>query len=67
MTISLKRKNEAFDILKNYEGDNPYMLTLQKYAYVYGDFDAIGDFQAEFILKNHNQSPVPINRIFFIH
>ena len=63
MTISLKRKNEACDILKNYEGDNPYMLTLQKYAYVYGDFDAIGDFQAEFILKNHNQSPVPINRM----
>ena len=63
MTISLKRKNEAFDILKNYEGDNPYMLTLQKYAYVYGDFDAIGDFQAEFILKNHNQSPIPINRM----
>lgn len=63
MTISLKRKNEAFDILKNYDGDNPYILKLQKYVYVDKDIDAIGNFQAEFILKNHKSSPVPINKM----
>lgn len=63
MTISLKRRNEAFEILKDYDGDNPYMLTLQKRVYVDRDIDAIEDFQAEFILKNYKTSPVPINKM----
>lgn len=63
MIISAKKKNEAFDILKDYEGENPYILTLKKEVYVNKNIDAIGNFQAEYILKNNNTSPKPINKI----
>ena len=63
MIISAKKKNEAFDILRDYEGENPYILTLKKEVYVNKNIDAIGNFQAEYILKNNNTSPKPINKI----
>ena len=63
MTISTKRKNEAFELLKQYDGENPYILLLQKYVYVDKDINAIGDFQAEFILKNYKTEPVAINKM----
>ena len=63
MTISAKRKNEAFELLKQYNGENPYILLLQKYVYVDKDINAIGDFQAEFILKNYKTEPIAINKM----
>ena len=54
MIVSAKKKNEAFEILRDYEGENPYILTLKKSVYVEGNADAIGNFQAEYILKNFN-------------
>ena len=63
MTISTKRKNEAFELLKQYDGENPYILLLQKYVYVDKDINAIGDFQAEFILKNYKTEPIAINKM----
>lgn len=61
--ISIKKKNEAFELLKNYDGDNPYIWQLHKDVYVNKNTDAIGDFQAEYILKNYNFKPKTINKI----
>ena len=63
MVISAKKRNEAFEILKNYEGENPYILTLKKKVYVNGNIDSIGAFQAEYILKNYNFQPKKIGKI----
>ena len=61
--ISVKKKNEAFEILKKYNGDNPYILKLKKSVYELKNINAIGDLQAEFILKNKDTSPKEINKI----
>ena len=50
-------------MLKQYDGENPYILLLQKYVYVDKDINAIGDFQAEFILKNYKTEPIAINKM----
>ena len=60
---SLKKTTQALEILKNYEGDNPYILMLKRDMYVYGDEDAVGDFQIEYILRNHDYKPKTINRV----
>lgn len=61
--ISIKKTNEAFEILKNYDGENPYLLRLKKEFYLDGNKKAVGDFQVEYILKNHNLEPKRIDKI----
>ena len=58
---SIKDTNEALKILSNYNGNNPYILSLRRdilFSKV-----AITDFQIEYILKNHNFVPRQINKI----
>ena len=64
--ISLKKKNQAFEILKNYKGDNPYILMIYRDVYVNKEVNALGDFQVEYILKNHDFKPIPVNKIIKI-
>lgn len=59
---SITRTNMAFDILKGYNGENPYLLTLKKNVFVQKCTDVIGDFQVEYILKNYDKSPKQINK-----
>lgn len=60
--VSVKKQNEAFELLKKYEGDNPYLIRLKKSVYVNHNIDAIGAFQVEYILKNYNFIPKEINK-----
>lgn len=62
-TISLKKKDEALDILRNYEGSNPYMLLLKRDIIQLKRLDVFNDFAAEYILMNHTFSPRSINKI----
>lgn len=59
---SVKKTNEAFDILKEYKGTNPYILKLYKQVYIDGYIDAIKDYQVEYILTNHNTEPKIIDK-----
>lgn len=63
MAISLKKTNEAYDLLKNYDGENPYMLLLRKNVYVDRYTDVMNDFNISFILRNHNFEPQPMKKI----
>lgn len=63
MKISLKKENEAYEILKSYDGDNPYLLYLQMQVYVEKNTDLMNDFNIPFIIKNKDFSPKPINKI----
>ena len=60
---SVKKTNLAYDILKSYDGDNPYMLILRKQVYVERDTNVMNDFNIDFIVKNKDFSPKPINRV----
>ena len=63
MTKKIREYNEAMEILKNYTGNNPYILMLKKDVYINKNSNAIGDFQVEYILKNQNFQPKPINKV----
>ncbi|MBP5723230.1 MAG: DEAD/DEAH box helicase [Bacteroidales bacterium] len=63
MAISLKKTNEAYDILKNYDGNNPYMLFLWKRVYVDKDFDIMTESNIKFVLSNKDFEPVAIDKI----
>ena len=59
--MSIKDKLQAIDIIKAYNGNNPYMLMLRR-DIIYKNID-ISDFGVEYILKNHSTQPKEINRI----
>ena len=57
---NIKEKLQALDLLKEYKGNNPYILMLQRDVYVKNM--EINDFGVEYILKNHTYQPIPINK-----
>ena len=60
MSISVKDKVQALNILKEYKGSNPYILML--YRNVYLKHEELNDFGVEYIINNHNFQPVQINK-----
>ena len=62
MVKSIKKFTEALEILRVYEGDNPYILMLKRDFFVAEKIDSVDEFQVEYILKNKNFSPRPINK-----
>lgn len=61
-TISLKKKDEAYDIIKRYNGNNPYLLMLKRDIFQYKRLDVLNDFACEYIIDNYNFSPIQINK-----
>lgn len=61
MIINLKDRLKALDILKEYKGDNPYLQMLYNDRFI--DGKELNDFNYEYILKNHNQKAIPINKL----
>ena len=57
---NIKEKLQALDLLKEYKGNNPYILMLQRDVYVKNM--EINDFGVEYILKNHTYQPILINK-----
>ena len=60
--ISLKNREKAYDLLKNYTGSNPYILMVYRDVITNGKIDEFGEFQMDYILKNINFEPIQINR-----
>ena len=63
MKISVKKQNEAYDILKAYDGENPYMLYLQMQVFVERQTDLMNEFNIPYIIKNKDFEPKKINKI----
>ena len=51
MVISLKKTKQAFDILENYSGENPYIKLIKKE--VLKNNGEYNDFMMDYVLKNH--------------
>lgn len=52
----------AYNILKEYKGKNPYIIELKNGVYAYKN-KTLGDWEIFYILKNHMVEPKPINKI----
>lgn len=61
--ISVKKKLEALELLRNYSGYNPYILMVKRDIIVKHNETELDDFQAEYILTNYNRQPVVINKL----
>lgn len=62
MAAALKNTEMAYDILKSYNGINPYIITLKNNVFAY-KIAQLNEFQIEFILRNHDKEPKLINKI----
>ena len=59
---SLDKIEEAYNALKNYTGNNSYIIDLKNGVYAYKTI-TLNDFQTEFIINNHDKEPIYINKI----
>ena len=60
--LSLKSKNEALNILKIYNKNNPWIISLKKDIIINNKINIFNDFIAEYILYNHDKEPKTINK-----
>lgn len=61
MALSLDKIEQAYKILKEYKGDNSYIIDLKNSVYAYKTM-TLNDFHAEYILKNHDKEPIFIHK-----
>ena len=62
MPISEKKKLEALDVLRGYNGSNPYILMVKRDVVVKNDVSSLNDFNAEYVLENKDREPKFINK-----
>lgn len=61
--MAYTKRDKAYDILKDYNGNNPYILMLQSNVYTWKRYDSLDDFKIDFILRNHDKPILSINKI----
>ena len=59
--MSLKKTNQCIDILSEYKGINPYLISLKKML-SRGSSECLSDFAVEYVLNNHEKEPLVINK-----
>jgi SWI/SNF-related matrix-associated actin-dependent regulator 1 of chromatin subfamily A len=59
---SLTNIQKAYDILKEYKGNNPLIISLKNSVFAYKT-KSLNDFDVEFILRNHDKEPKYIGKI----
>ena len=62
MSKSLELVNKAYQILKEYNGENSYIIDLKNSIFAYKS-STLNDFQVEFILRNYDKEPKYINKL----
>lgn len=57
----LNKLDKAYNLLREYNGENPFILNLKRNVYIYNH--TLSEFQIDFILNNHNFIPISVNKI----
>ena len=63
MFNTIKSKNEAIDILSNYNGSNPYLLRMKRDIVMCRKTTLLTDYVVEYVIKNKDFLPIQINKI----
>lgn len=61
MGVSIKDRLKSIDLIKSYQGGNPYICMLKK-DLLKGDDSSLNDFAVEYVINNHDFVPIPINK-----
>lgn len=59
---SIKSYKDTINVLNEYSGQNPYILSLKKDVIVYRKTSNITDFAIEYVLANKDKEPIQINK-----
>ncbi len=62
MSLSLEKIEKAHKLLKEYDGENSYIIRLKNSVFVYKT-KTMNDFEAEYVLCNYDKKPTLINKI----
>ena len=62
MALALSKIEKAYELLKNYNGRNSYIIRLKNTVIAY-QTRAMNDFEAEYVLSNFDKEPMEINKI----
>lgn len=62
MALSLKKIEKAYEILKTYDGKNPFIIKTRNIVYAH-KLRTMNDLEAEYILCNYDKEPKLINKI----
>ena len=62
METKLDKVDNAYKALKEYEGNNSYIIDLKNGVYAYKTL-TLNDFQIDFILRNHDKEPIYIDKV----
>lgn len=65
MATALEKIEKAYSILKEYKGDNPYIIDLKNKVYVLKT-KQMNDFDIKYVLENHERKPIYIDKIVTI-
>lgn len=63
---SLNKISSAVDILEHYQGSNPFINDIKRDVVVFHKIDRVTDFVIDYILRNKDFDPKPINKIIKI-
>ena len=62
MVLELNKIEKAYSVLKEYKGDNSYIIDLKNDVYAYKT-KSLNDFHVDFILRNHDKEPKYIHKL----
>lgn len=62
MALALTKIEKAYGILKEYKGENPYIIKLKNTVIAY-QTRAMNDFESKYVLSNFDKEPQEINKI----
>lgn len=65
MGLSLDNIEKSNNLLKNYKGENPYIIRLKNTIIAY-NLRAMNDFESEYVLTNAEKEPKQINKLVSI-
>lgn len=66
MFNTIKSKNEAIEILRNYKGANPFILSMKKDIIILGKTQLLTENVVEYIITNKEKTPQVINKVIKI-
>ena len=66
MSNNERKRENVINILRNYEGINPYITKLKRDVIAYQKPSALNDFGVEYVLANEKTVPVQIGKTFKI-
>lgn len=65
MALPLTKIEKAYDLLKNYKGNNSYIISLKNTVIAY-QTKAMNDFEAKYVLANAETEPIEVNKLVMI-